>query len=213
MADIPVTSLTEATLEGSGVFDVLMRANKAHLEAEFAKNRIKGPEYSTVYLGSLQTVLQYAVAFLLQKDKSAAEIAEIEARTALLQQQKLNAEVELLVLQAQKCKLDAEYDLLLQQKLKVAEETGLLAQKKVTEQAQTANVGSADSVIGRQKALYMAQADGFKRDAEQKAADIMVKSWGVRRTTDEGTSANTTNRLDDSSIGQAVNKLLQGVGA
>ena len=57
MALVPLVTgdLTEATLGGNGVFDVLMRANKAHLESEFQKNRIKGPEYSQVYLGSFET--------------------------------------------------------------------------------------------------------------------------------------------------------------
>ena len=48
MTAIAVTDLTQSTLEGTGVFDVLMRATKVHLDAEFAKNRIKGSEYATV---------------------------------------------------------------------------------------------------------------------------------------------------------------------
>ena len=60
MTAITIANLTQATVDGTGVFDVLMRANKAHLEAEFAKGRIKGSEYATVYLGSLQAVLQTA---------------------------------------------------------------------------------------------------------------------------------------------------------
>lgn len=214
MAAIPVTSLTEATTTGAGVFDVLMRATKAHLEQEYSQGRIKGAEYSTVYLGAMQSAMQFAVQFLLSKEKSAAEIAEIEARTALLVQQKLNAVTEGLVLQAQKCKLDAEYDVLLQTKLKTVEEVGLLAQKKVTEVAQTVALGVDDnSVIGRQKGLYLAQTNGLARDAEQKAAKLMVDSWNVRRTTDEATVADAVNMLNDATVGRAVNKLLTGVGA
>ena len=41
---ITLDDLTTATVEGSGVFDVLMRANKAHLEQEFKLNRIKGTD-------------------------------------------------------------------------------------------------------------------------------------------------------------------------
>lgn len=214
MAAIPVTSLTEATTGGAGVFDVLMRATKAHLDLEYTQGRIKGNEYATVYLGAMQAVMQYAVQFLLAKEKSAAEISEIEARTALLVQQKLNAITEGLVLQAQKCKLDAEYDVLLQTKLKVVEEIGLLAQKRATETAQTVAMGvDEDSVVGRQKALYLAQTTGFSRDAEQKAAKLMVDSWNVRRTTDEATVADGVNMLNDLAVGRAVNKLLTGVGA
>jgi hypothetical protein len=319
MSAIPISNLTQATIDGNGVFDVLMKANKAHLEAEFAKNRIKGTEYSTVYLGSLTQVMQTALAFvlaqsktdlenqLLQKqievaeqqrlnliqenlnlgaqklqieaqtallvqqksnlvveadnipkqgivlDKQALQIAQqtanltaeaanipkqgllidankaqvtqqtanlvsqkaqVEAQTTLVTQQKENAIVEGTVLVAQECKLRAEYDLTMESKLKTAQETALLTQKVVTERAQVTSMGvDADSVVGRQKALYVAQTNGFTRDAEQKAAKLLVDSWNVRRTTDEGTVADSTNMLNDATVGRAVTKLLAGVGA
>ncbi len=204
---IPLSSLTEAKLTGAGVFDVLMKASRAHLDEEFARNRIRGPEYAQVYLGSLTEVLQASVQFLLQKDKADAEVR-------LINQQILNAEVENRVLEAQVCKLKAEYDLLLEQRLKTTEETGLLAQKKITERAQTVAAGvDDDSVIGKQRRLYQAQTDGFTRDAEQKAAKALIDTWNVRRTTDEATVADGTNMLDDATIGRAVSKLLAGVNA
>lgn len=235
MTAIAVTDLTLATLEGSGVFDVLMRANKAHLEAEFNKGRIKGAEYSTVYLGSLTQVMQTALSFLLAKektdleaqllqkqiavaqieiDKASATLAQIEAQTALINQQKLNAITENTVLVAQECKLRAEYDLTLASILKANQETALLTQKVATERAQITAMGvDDDSVLGRQKGLYVAQTNGFTRDAEQKAAKLMVDSWNVRRTTDEATVADAINMLNDATVGRAVTKLLAGVGA
>ena len=229
MADtIIVEDLTEATLEGNGIFDVLMRANKAHLDAEYTKNRIKGTEYSTVYLGSLEPILRASLEFLLQRNKAAAEarlieqqilvakaeIDKVKAQTELVKQQTDNAVIEATVLLAQECKLRAEYDVLLLQKAKVSAETGLLVQKVVTEQAQVTEMGvDANSVIGKQKALYGAQTDGFKRDAEQKAATIMVGTWNARRMTDEGTIADGTNRLGDVDLGRTITKLLNGIGA
>ena len=85
----PVTlgDLTVATVDGSGVFDVLMKATKAHLEQEFLKGRIKGSEYATVYLGSLQTVLQTALQFTLQKEQqnldAQIKVKEIELTEAV----------------------------------------------------------------------------------------------------------------------------------
>lgn len=207
MADLTIQELTEATLDGSGVFDVLMRANKAHLENEFRAGRIKGPEYSTVYLGSLEAVMQTALAFLLQKRKN-----DLEAQ--LLEEQVANAKLEGKVLVAQECKLRAEYDLILKQIDKVGAEIDLLVQKGFTERAQTVGDGvDEDSVLGRQKNLYMAQAKGFERDAEQKAAKLMIDTWNVRRTTDESTEGTAENQLLDPSIGRAVTKLLQGINA
>ena len=276
---VPITlnQLTEASLDGLGTFDVLMRANKVHLEAEFQKNRIKGAEYATVYLGSLEWVLNAAVQFLLQKDKAAleaqlieqqillaevevvkanaqvlqiqsqtelvkqqtinalaelaiiqanalkipAEIAQLEAQTRLTDQQKVNLVAESLnipkqglVLDGQKCKLDAEFDLLQTTNLKTVEEKQLLLWKTNTEKAQTLNAGVDDnSVIGKQKALYAAQTSGFTRDAEQKAAEIMTKTWMAQATVDDEIKATSTNMLNDVAVGRAVNKLLSGVGA
>lgn len=65
---ITVEQLTTETLDGTGVFDKLMRAVSAHLEDQFTKQRITGADYAKTYLGSVQAVLQYSVSFLLGKD-------------------------------------------------------------------------------------------------------------------------------------------------
>ena len=277
MSEILLSDLTEASLAGNGVFDVLMRATKAHLDEEYTKNRIKGPEYSTVYLSSLNAVMDKSLQFLLYKQKTeleaelmAAQIAQTnaqvlltKAQTELAIQQKLNAENEWLLLAEQKakmtaetllinqqaanaltqnaqivtqtglieqqrknaitendtmlkqqCKLTAEFDVLLEQKAKIITETALLGQKIVTEKAQTIEMGvDENSVIGRQKILYKAQADGFSRDAEQKAAKLLVDSWNTRRMTDEGTVADSVNQLNDLTVGRAIGKLMEGVNA
>ena len=312
MTTITINDLTTATIDGTGVFDTLMKANKVHLDEQFSKDRIKGAEYATVYLGSLESVMNTALQFLLQKEKIGleaelmglqvqiaqlqkektqveldilrasqakvpAEIAVLEqqvvnlrsendaiiaktaqtqqqttnltkeadnipkqgavltaqaaqvtqqtdnlvedkkqiiAKTELTQRQTANAVFEGDVLQSQNCKLKAEFDYTKQNVLKATAETVLLDQKVVTEKAQVLAVGVDDnSVIGRQKILYKAQSDGFQRDAEQKAAKLMVDTWNVRRTTDEGTVADATNMLNDATVGRAVAKLLAGINA
>lgn len=69
-----------------------------------------------------------------------------------------------------------------------------------------------NSVIGKQKLLYAAQTEGYKRDAEQKAAKVVVDAWGIQRSTDSATSTASTN-LDNASVGRIVGKLFAGVGA
>jgi hypothetical protein len=206
MTAVTVSNLTTAAVDGTGVFDVLMKATKAHLESEFEKNRIKGTEYSEVYLGALTQVMQTALQFvltnqkvdleaqLLQKqiDLTQAQINRENAQTSLVNQQKLNAEVENTVLVAQECKLRAEYDLTMANITRTNEEVALLTQKTATERAQTTALGV---------------------DAEQKVAKVLVDSWNVRRTTDEGTVADATNMLNDAAVGRAVTKLLAGVNA
>ena len=115
---------------------------------------------------------------------------------------------------AQNCLLKAQYDLAILQKLQTTAQTGLIQQKVATEKAQTTETGvDGNSVIGKQKLLYAAQTDGFARDAEQKLLKILVDTWNVRRTTDDGTLADTVNMLADTTIGRAVNKAITGVGA
>ena len=226
MAAITVTDLTQGQLTGTGVFDELMRANKAHLADEYSKGRIKGSEYATVYLGALQSVMSQSLQFLLQQQQVDLQAqlltkqieteglnqTQIESQTALTDQQFANAIIEGTVLLAQECKLSAEFDLIKEQTLKTISETALLAQKKVTEQAQTSGAGvSPESVIGRQGALYDAQQRGFVRDSEQKAAKLMVDTWNVRKTMDDSTPVNSDNKLDDVNIGQAIGKMLQGI--
>lgn len=285
MAEILVSDLTTTTLDGTGIFDTLMRANKAHLEDEFLKNRIKGSEYSSVYLGSLESVMTASMTFLLQKQKISLEaqlmeqqiiLAQVEVQKAnallektraevllvqqqienskldatniprqgaLIDAQKLKVEAETLqvgkqslmttqqtanlvleavniplqgiVLKEQACKLKAEFDLTMGTVIKTSTENNLLMQKVATEKAQILSIGvDPDSVVGRQKSLYVAQTDGFKRDAEQKTAKILVDTWNARRMTDsDDTAASTANGLDDGNVKRAVTALLNGVNA
>lgn len=218
---ITTAQLTEASLTGTGVFDVLMRAATAHLDDQFTKNRIKGPEYATVYLGIIDQVMQQALTFLLERDKSdlqaqliQAQVTKTKSEVELVKQQTANAIIEGDNLTKQGCLLAAQYDLAMENKLKAVAETSLLTQKVITEKAQTIGSGvDADSVVGRQKALYLAQINGFQRDAEQKVAKLLADTWNVRRTTDEGTVADGTNMLNDATVGRAINKALEGVGA
>lgn len=288
---------TEDFKEGTGVFDVMMRSVKEHVANEYRNDRIKGTEYSTVYLGGLQAVMTNALQFVMSKDKLTAELAlldvqqqiaevekskvaaekllvdaqvakigvelelaalekvkiaketlQIEAATVqsqkqalqiveqtklltaqelkvdadklLVDRQELNGVKEGDVLDAQACKLKAEFDLIMEQVPKVGAEKALLDQKQTTERAQTQDVANDSSVVGRQMQLYRAQADGFKRDAEQKAAKIMVDSWNVRRSTNEDTIASDAtyqgakgNRLSDSNIGDVIKVLKEGINA
>ena len=239
---ITLDDLTKATLDGTGVFDTLMRAMVTHLEKEFQLNRLRGADYANVYLNALQPVLQNATMFLLGKDEAANKAALIEAQIRLTEKQILladkeieretnNAELvaaqvlkvkqettnlvqELANLQAQECVLKAQFDLTMVQKLQTTAQTSLVQQKVATEKAQVSGAGvEPDSVIGKQITLYTRQADGFVRNAEQAAAKLMVDSWNVRRTTDAGTVADMTNMLSDVNVGRAVTALLTGVGA
>ena len=127
------------------------------------------------------------INILKQGELIDAQIIKMSAEGNLIQQQIVNLKAEALnipkqgeLLDAQVCKVKAEYDLIGAQITKTGAEVSLLAQKRVTEQAQTdEGIVQPESYLGRQIALYIAQREGFERDAEQKAARIFTDAMDV----------------------------------
>ena len=126
---LATSELTTTTLDGTGVFDELMKATTAHLEREHKGNRIKGTEYANVYLGSLVAVMDQAVKFLSIRQQDAliaAQIAKLEVEKELVAAEVAKAEVEKLLVEAQVAKLELDKDLVAGQIQKVAAETALV---------------------------------------------------------------------------------------
>lgn len=94
MIDIQITDVTTGAINGTGVFDKLMSTVKAHITEEYDKGRIKGQDYATVYLGSIQSVLQQSIEYVLREKMTEAQIAGIEKETELKEAQKQIAYVE-----------------------------------------------------------------------------------------------------------------------
>ena len=355
-----VTELTTAEIAGTGVFDVLMKSVKNHVQEEHTKSRITGKEYATVYLEALQSTLAQSIEYLLRaktlgfeldnlgkqgvlldhqaeiaiKDAQLkfAQIAQTQAQTELTEQQVKSAEaeahkipveisllrsnlelasvekdlriaqvglaetekdiavynlanktpVEVELLQAQTDNAQSQIALTEAQVIKITEENKVIpynieriqaeianmtrqsdilekeleikisslalqdkqllladaelevrklelevkraevesaqaqaqlyAAKVLTENAQTMDAAHPNSVLGSNIAVLRAQAAGYARDAEQKAAKILVDAWNVQRNTDESISANASNLLYDTSIGKAVGAMLRGAG-
>lgn len=92
-------------------------------------------------------------------------------------------------------------------------QTALYTQKTTTELAQTTTTPAADSVMGVQNALMKKQIDSYSRDAEQKAAKLLIDTWNTRMTAHpDDTDFTEFNRLRDVDIGSAVDKMLDGIG-
>lgn len=223
-ANVYLTSLTPV-LQNSVVF--LLQKDEAAGKAALVAAQVE--------LTKVQILLAEAelARELLNKELIAAQVDKVKAETINIEQQlnnlksedallkgqalKLvadtaNAEQQLNNLLAEECVLKSQFDINKSQNLQVVSQTSLVNQKVATEKAQTSGIAiEPTSVIGKQIALYTAQADGFVRDAEQKAAKILIDTWNVRRTTDVGTVADATNKLNDVNIGRAVEALLGGV--
>lgn len=140
------------------------------------------------------------------------EIQALQKQLELADKQIAQADKQLELTQAQIQVQLKQLDLMAEQLEQAKAQTAYYEQRTITEKAQTsAGVAATGSVIGTQVALMNKQADGYDRNAEQQAAQILANTWNVRRQTDEDTSANTTNKLDDSSVGAVISKLAAGI--
>lgn len=203
----PITNedLTTKVVNGTGIFDELMTAANAHLSAQWDMERITGTQYAEVYLGQLTAVLQQAVTFLIEKDKTYLNNLLINAQIELA-----NKQIELADKELEKADKEIE---LLDKQIELQElNKELIAQKVKTEKAQisdTVDGVPVTGIIGAQIALYKQQKDGFIRDAEQKALKIISDTWITRKTVDDGTPLPTG--FDTAAVDAFTRKVADGV--
>lgn len=195
--------LTTGEIGGSGTFDQMMLAFRAHLEKEYAANRISGAEYTKAYAALTAQAMQTAAQYLLGRDTAyfQALSTQLQAQTAQVQlvQARVALQTAMASLQAQRFEAltsEANYALT---KLKLATESAnydaaayqvsdILPQQKkmVTEQAESARAQTLETrsdglpvagSIGQQKQLYAQQVISYKRDAETKAARMFLDAF------------------------------------
>ena len=206
------SDLTEIQIEGSGTFDVLMRAFKLHLLEEYAKGRITGSEYSKAYIALTESSMAQAVQFLLAKDTAywqaigaqlQAQTAQVQLITARVDLETAKAQLAQMRMEAQRVR--ADYALT---KMKLATESAgydiatynlgnilptqkdLLTEQKEAARAQTLDTRTdttpVTGVMGKQKELVAQQITSYKRDAETKVAKLFTDAWITMKTIDEG---------------------------
>lgn len=71
------TAVTNGVANGTGVFDKLLNTVNLYIDDQYKNGRLKGPEYATVLLGSIQAVLGQSVEFVLREQMTEAQIAEV----------------------------------------------------------------------------------------------------------------------------------------
>ena len=139
---------------GTGLFDQLMATVKSHIQEEYDEHRIRGDNYTKLYLGSMEAVManttQYLISLLLIDEKRDNLVAQTE-------------------------KVHAEIALVKAQTIKVETEVLYLLQKTISELANVdGTVFDAASVIGRQTSLLLGQKLGFAGDLQHKAAKLQA---------------------------------------
>ena len=123
-------------------------------------------------------------------------------------------DIQLQQIDINKAELDIKREQLLVTKAQVLSnqaQADLYKQKVVTEVAQTdATVIGTGSVIALNNLVLEGQISGYKRDAEQKSAKVMLDAWMIGAQNQER-EANAINKLTDTSFGMVMTKLFQGI--
>ena len=84
------TNSQEPKWEGTGIFDIIIKAANENIKIQNQTSRITGAEYAEVYLGTMQSAISEAMKFVLQNDTLAKELELKQAQIA-----KINAERDL----------------------------------------------------------------------------------------------------------------------
>lgn len=201
MADIDITQLTNATAinDGTGIFDVLVQAVERRIEAQFTEGRITGADYANVYLGSMQSVLQQSMQFLLQEQQSGLQADQIRSATedqrslteAQLEKQWgydvtrdgttgdiiLGASTNTGIIDEQLETQKRQTDQAVGQTAKSYAEVALIGQKQESELAQTSD--PTGGILLAQKNLYEAQIIGFKGKHKNELIKNMIDGFSV----------------------------------
>jgi hypothetical protein len=80
-SEILVEEVTNATTvdNGTGIFDILMRAMNIHVNDQYTKGRLTGPDYANVYLGAMQLAMTQGIQWSKQEEILANQIRKSEA--------------------------------------------------------------------------------------------------------------------------------------
>jgi len=72
-----IDDITEAIIDGSGAFDIFMKAGTAQLDSQYNKNRIKGAEYAASYIQMMEMMMTQANLFVLKKFETEIQAKKI----------------------------------------------------------------------------------------------------------------------------------------
>ena len=173
--NLDISELTEATLDGNGVLDVLLQTMRLHLDREFKDNRITGTAYATVYAQSIAVFLQQAIAYSLSKAKLSLELQHLKEQVDLvkLQQDQTKAQTNKIttdtvvaikqghLIDAQTCQVKAETNRInAEVALRLPEEVELIKRNQLHITAQTARIQyETSSMLPAQVANQNKQTD------------------------------------------------------
>lgn len=175
--------ITDGCVDGEGIFDKLMKSVKSHLKEEYDAQRIRGSEYTQVYLGGLQGAMSQAIQWQL-----GAEIAANQA--ALIASQVTGQELQNELLAEQKALLIAQTAIAEQQLENITQDLANAIKNGVILDAQGEQAQyTVDSLMPAQLAQIEAQI--LKSGAEKGILDqkLITEEAQTKDVTSQGTVA------------------------
>ena len=169
---LDITKLTECTLEGSGVLDKLLLTARVHLQDEFQQGRITGKEYSNAYIAIYDRMVQSAIAYALAAEKAPYEIAQLEAQTALTEEQRRQVEEET------RYRLPAEIQ-------QIQAQTALTTQQKANLEADGLNIPKQGELIDAQVIATLREGDLKEKQILLADKEISLKEQQLLLTAEE----------------------------
>ena len=204
MADIELSNLTDSTNadNGTGVFDKLIQSVEQHIESQYKAGRITGNDYSSVYLGSMQSVLSESVKFLLSEQQVEKEVDLLNEQ--IISEQKKNEAGGLIDLE--KKKNQEQIDLIIAQTASQYE--GIDASRKDTNRKNLLNSKQVIK-IGKESELLTTQnsellLSGVVERALKDAQRIATASGGIDNTNKVNADVAYTNAREVEQIAATV---------
>lgn len=204
MADIELTNLTDSTNadNGTGVFDKLIQSVEQHIESQYKAGRITGNDYSSVYLGSMQSVLSESVKFLLSEQQVEKEVDLLSEQ--IISEQKKNEAGGLIDLE--KKKNQEQIDLIIAQT--AAQYEGIDASRKDTNRKNLLNSKQVIK-IGKESELLTTQnsellLNGVVERSLKDAQRIATASGGIDNTNKVNADVAYTNARESEQIAATV---------
>lgn len=228
-AEIDILHAQENNLKAEGVLtnqrtknmaaeneSIHLQQNKISAEVKLVNEQVKVTSAEIRKTDAeVELLNQQILNAIEQISKSQAETALLGARKLTEDEQPAKVQAEVLFTTQRTANLVKEGNVLDKQIEKYTAEIGILEQKVFTEEAQTKDIVNGTAVggiLGKQMLLYTNQADGFIRDAEQKAAKLFADIYNVTLSTDPGAANPDVSKVDSTNIGQVMTKLASGVG-
>ena len=167
------TNPQEPKWEGTGIFDVIIKAANENIKIQHKTSRITGAEYAEVYLGTMQTAISEAMKFVLQNDSLAKELELKQAQIAKINAERDLVNAQLAIFGAQQAK-----DLLVKdaQIAKINADKELTAAQTLAYPAQQAK----DLLVKQANIdLLERQREGFDDNKHQKLFEAQMNAWAL----------------------------------